>query len=86
VDAGQELGEEAGPVLHPLRAGFHQDGQLGPAASGQVGRGALEVGPDQPGGVEFVSVGRQLDHGQPLVVLLPCDALTLIEWPRPGAH
>jgi hypothetical protein len=57
--AGEEAFEERGPVLHPPEPGFHQGGQLSEVALGQAGQGALEVGPDQLDGFEFVRVGRQ---------------------------
>ena len=38
ASAGQEPFEEAGPVLHPFEPGFHQGGQLGEVAFGQVGQ------------------------------------------------
>ena len=43
---GEEAFQEAGPVLHPLKPGLDQDGELGEVAFGQVGQGPFEVRPD----------------------------------------
>lgn len=64
--AGQEPVEEAGPVLHPFQAGFHQGSQLGQVAFGQVGQGPFQVGPDQFDRVEFMGIRRELADGQPV--------------------
>jgi len=64
--AGEETVEEAGPVLHPFDPGFHQRGQLGEVAFGQVDQRAFEVRPGRFDRVEFVRVRRKLVNGQPV--------------------
>jgi hypothetical protein len=41
--AGQEPFKERGPVLHPPEPGFHQVGELGEVAFGEVGQGSFQV-------------------------------------------
>jgi hypothetical protein len=39
--AGEEAVEQAGAVLHPLKPGLDQRGELGEVAFGQVGQGSF---------------------------------------------
>src|SRR5512135_3746349 len=41
--AGEEAGEQAGAVLHPLEAGLHQRGELGDGVLGEVRQGSLQM-------------------------------------------
>src|SRR3954467_4989018 len=57
-------------VLDALEQPFGAGGELIDGAGKQVAQVALDVRPPALGGVEFGSVGRQLAHGQPVVVRL----------------
>ena len=59
--AGEEAFEECGPVLHPPEPGFHQGGQLGEVAFGQVGQGSFQVRPHRLSWL--VTVQGLLDNG-----------------------
>src|SRR3954454_20884460 len=57
-------------VLDALEQPLGAGGELIYGAGERVAQVALDVRPHALGGVEFGSLGRQLDHGQPVVVRL----------------
>src|SRR3954470_3975505 len=57
-------------VLDALEQPLGAGGELVHGAGEQVAQIALDVRPHALGGVELRGVGRQLDHGQPVVVRL----------------
>src|SRR3954447_19362946 len=60
--------DEFGPVLDALEQPLGARGELVDGPDEQVAQVAFDVCPDALGGVELRGVGRQLDHGQPVVV------------------